>query len=745
MRTATGLMAIMLIAVGMTMSVKAQTPLQAQLVARPLTPGDIVTYGLPADTEVSGGLTTVGVGQPAYLEADLNHAVPASDIVSVSWLLVSKPTGSLAAFLPSPLGTNVPVFEPADQLVYQVGGRAFLRPDVAGQYTVSATIATASEGTTNLTLKITAGTYMGFYTCALCHSGGQIADDKVTPWLQTTHAPFFAQAIDGQSSVTAMPVPARATVGYDTNTNTASDGGFNWVAMQLGWTLPTVLTNGNWTSMQTNYPSLVNLANIQCENCHGPGSQHATLLGDTTSSNWPSVAVSYSSGDCAQCHDNPPNDTKFAEWEVSAHAVTTTDPAGNASCVVCHTGKGFIARIEGAPITDTSYDPIGCQTCHDPHGETLQATNAPNPDLLRTMASVTLADGTVVTNAGEGTLCMQCHHARQNAAVYAANTPGSAYFGPHEGPQADMLEGVNGFTYGQTIPSSAHANVVSNTCVTCHMQSVDPASPAYGHAGSHTFKVMCDPGGDGVILNMVAACQQCHGSEFTATSGWNVPVQDYDGDGVIEGVQDEVQNLLNKLSTLLPPDNTVKSSLSIDPTWTTPQLEAAYNWLFVNNDHSLGAHNIAYTVGLLKASIANLTGASVPGGLPDAWVTNYFGSINNPAAALDAVNNASGIPNWMMYALGLNPTASFQVTNGVIYFNGNNIVNGTTNTITIYRAAEIAFDTQVGVNYQIQGISQLSGGWQNISTNIPGTGGSISYLTPTRNNAQMFFRVGHTP
>ncbi len=27
--------------------------------------------------------------------------------------------------------------------------------------------------------------------------------------------------------------------------------------------------------MQTAYPTLVNLANIQCENCHGPGSQHA--------------------------------------------------------------------------------------------------------------------------------------------------------------------------------------------------------------------------------------------------------------------------------------------------------------------------------------------------------------------------------------------------------------------------------------------------------------------------------------
>ena len=99
----------------------------------------------------------------------------------------------------------------------------------------------------------------------------------------------------------------------------------------------------------------------------------------------------------------------------------------------------------------------------------------------------------------------------------------------------------------------------------------------------------------------------------------------------------------------------------------------------------------------------------------------------------------------MMYALGLAPTAGFTVTNGVIYFDGDNIVNGATNTIAIYTAAEIAFNTQVGTTYTIQGITALTGSWQNISTNIPGTGGSISYLTPTRDNVQMFYRVAHTP
>ena len=70
------------------------------------------------------------------------------------------------------------------------------------------------------------------------------------------------------------------------------------------------------------------------------------------------------------------------------------------------------------------------------------------------------------------------------------------------------------------------------------------------------------------------------------------------------------KSLLDQLSTMLPPNNSVKTSLSIDSTWTKPQLEAAYNWLFVTNDGSRGIHNTAYAVGLIKASIANLQSQS---------------------------------------------------------------------------------------------------------------------------------------
>ncbi len=130
------------------------------------------------------------------------------------------------------------------------------------------------------------------------------------------------------------------------------------------------------------------------------------------------------------------------------------------------------------------------------------------------------------------------------------------------------------------------------------MQNVDPTDPLFLKAGGHTFKVSTADGAD-----LVAKCQTCHGSRLTS---FNFALLDYDEDGKIEGVQTEVQHLLDQLSALLPPVGKPKSALSIDATWTRQQLEAGYNWQFVKEDGSSGIHNTAYAVGLLKASIADL-------------------------------------------------------------------------------------------------------------------------------------------
>ena len=100
----------------------------------------------------------------------------------------------------------------------------------------------------------------------------------------------------------------------------------------------------------------------------------------------------------------------------------------------------------------------------------------------------------------------------------------------------------------------------------------------------------------------------------------------------------------------------------------------------------------------------------------------------------------------MMASLNQNPTSAYKIAgSGVISVNNGSVLNGDTNNIAIYTAAEIVFNTVVGTTYTIQGVSAITSSWQNISTNIPGTGTAISYLTPAHGVNQMFFRVAHTP
>ena len=770
-------MAVVLMTMVAAITASAATALNGQLVLRPLTPGDVTIYKLPSTTENSGGLTTVGVGTPVYLEAEVNIAIAPSNIVSVTWALTNTPAFSAATLTSSPLGTNVPIYDVSSRTSLQVAERKLLRPDLVGQYTVVVTITNATYSpsnvvftSTSVTKTITAATYMGVDTCAMCHSGGIVAQDKYTTWQTTAHAHIFSEGINGQlpgGGYSASCLKCH-TAGYDANTN-AVNGGFDDAAKQYGWTFPTVLAPTNWAYMQTFYPYVATLGNIQCENCHGPGSEHAALLGRTNLTKWPSISVTVNSGDCNQCHDAPTHHVYGTQWYSSRHALTTGPSSVN--CLPCHSANGFIARADVntngsyavTATTNATFAPIACQTCHEPHGETVPANN---PHLIRSLGAVTMPDGTVVTNAGFGAVCLQCHQVRNGAVTnQLVKYPigqrtwfGSSSFGAHDGPQGDMIEGINAVTYDQAIPSAAHRTAVTNLCVGCHMQTANYGDPAYLQAGGHTFNMtynVVTTNGTTLVTNSydkVDVCVQCHGQidSFDMVRG------DYNGDGVIEGVQTEVQHLLDKLSTMLPnstyqsngnyvADGIVKTSVSFKTNWPSKFLKAGYNWQFVNNDGSKGVHNAPFAVGLLKASIADLSGDANNDGLPDWWQIQYFGSITNPLAAPYAAPAGDGVPNWLKYNCGLNPlTPGVPMTGGFVF--GPSLVNPLgTNAVAIYTAAEVTFNTQLGTTYQIQSISSLGDEWQNVGGSIAGTGGSISYVTQTREPSQKFFRVVHTP
>src|SRR5208282_3720422 len=196
-----------------------------------------------------------------------------------------------------------PVYLPSDRLIYQVAARKLFRPDVSGIYNITATITTSGSGVATVSMMITGSTYLGISACSQCHANGPAGTpfSMVNAWTKTAHSTIFTNNIDGQGAiVNGKPYPYTSacwgchTVGYDTNA-TEPNGGFNQIMAQLGWVAPTTFVAGNFAAMPK---ALQNVSNIQCENCHGPGSEHANYGGDTIA-----ISVPTNTGACSQCHD----------------------------------------------------------------------------------------------------------------------------------------------------------------------------------------------------------------------------------------------------------------------------------------------------------------------------------------------------------------------------------------------------------------------------------------------------------
>jgi hypothetical protein len=358
---------------------------------------------------------------------------------------------------------------------------------------------------------------------------------------------------------------------------------------------------------------------------------------------------------------------------------------------------------------------------------------------------------------------MNCHHSRNgsvsnNIINYKLGLPtwaGGSSFGVHDSTAGDVVEGVNGWTYGKYVPSSTHSYVVSNVCVGCHMQPVAVTDPAFAQAGGHTFSMTYSNGTS--LVDKVDVCIKCHGP----VTDFNLVRKDYDGNGVIEGVQTEVQNLLNNLSRLLPNstyradgnyvgDGLVKSP-STKTNWQDKFLYAAWNWQLINVEGSKGIHNASYSVGLLQASIADLTDDYDHDGLSDKWEKSNFGSITAYDGDGDADHD--GVSNALEYSAGTNPMLADSDGDGVSdaaeLQAGSDPLNAADKpgfVVKIYTAAEIEFASEIGKKYQVQTVSDITGAWLNSGSVTNGTGNNISMVTSARSGGgQAYFRVVQVP
>jgi predicted CXXCH cytochrome family protein len=544
----------------------------ARIIVKGITP-DVMALG--RYNAVSSGLPNVGKGEKVWLEAQALFTTGTVNnswidtIITESWTLTNPPGGSA-------------IIVHSDTTTYFI-------PDTTGQYIVDLSV-TTSHGTKTTSIYINSGKWVGvgringkptFPQCALCHG------DKEATWKLTNHATAFQRKIDDAAGHFGSNCVSCHSVGYNVLPS-AFNNGFDDVKSATGWIFPAILKPGNYDSMKVNYPALVQLTSIQCENCHGPGSTHYGQIDQNQ------IAVSLSSEVCGQCHGKKYTHSKNYEWESTSHAKSKGEPGSiehmnSTSCAQCHTAQGYITEnlghgASGAPYNDVQS--VTCAACHDPH-------MGGNPGQLR------------VASVGEA--CTSCHKTRISSR------------GLHHSNQGPLLAGVTGtpFTLGQTgvgtwggfqfpgyqYQNSSHSNIAGK-CADCHMASIAgadtllipgvPYSTYRGKLGGHTFKVAYDNGtpddATDDILNPVG-CKDCHGTvslEF------------------VEQSQAKIKALLEQLRVLLPhatSGDTTQPKPHTDASLSNSQKGAAYNYYFTSYDGSYGVHNYEYTAGLLRSSI----------------------------------------------------------------------------------------------------------------------------------------------
>ncbi len=204
--------------------------------------------------------------------------------------------------------------------------------------------------------------------------------------------------------------------------------------------------------------------------------------------------------------------------------------ANGGGCQICHTQEGFEKRIGkqydtadysiqyswdtraqvGSPTSPSATpavantpltadiialpSPLGCFGCHSPHGKGTPNNVHLEQNVPIGTAITTQSGGTYGSNKAKGHICAECHQIRQNSnastiAGILTNLTGAsgtfsvgATYGPHHGPQADLLLGKGGaeyagtasagaFTFAGAYGNSNHTSNANADCVSCHMQS----------------------------------------------------------------------------------------------------------------------------------------------------------------------------------------------------------------------------------------------------------------------------------
>jgi len=339
---------------------------------------------------------------------------------------------------------------------------------------------------------------------------------------------------------------------------------------------------------------------VQCESCHGPGAAHVTTPDETQPIPYFTSYDSTKNVGCGECHSGPPHNPFYEDWSRGAHVVLEAPAiSSGGTCLQCHEGKTVEQRFGGSNVfveaAGTSAMPIGCTTCHEPHG-------TGNTHELR--ESITVADTT--------NLCIRCH--QRNSVPDTANTRG-----PHS-PQGPTFLGTSGwrpagFVWDSTSVTT-HSNPSANPtlCATCHVATLDvndsKGQLAWHYTGHSFYAIPCvDTAGidstnscdDSQRSFAACATSGCHSSPAAARTYFEslsselsylagVLWLDVNGNGKIDAGD---TGLLTKVAS---------TEFKRDAVITVAE-GALFNVQLLTADRSHGVHNAPYLRALLIATI----------------------------------------------------------------------------------------------------------------------------------------------
>ncbi|MBI5301592.1 MAG: hypothetical protein HY868_05600 [Chloroflexi bacterium] len=519
-------------------------------------------------------------------------------------------------------------------------------PDVVGWFAVTCNLGGGGEVGG---VRVYANTFVGITDgkCETCHA------TKVVEWKKTGHAKIFTEEIDVKPTHYTESCVSCHVTGYFVPPVGAGSGGFKDAATKAGWKMPTwkeIEAGGNWDKAPA---PVKNMANIQCEQCHGPAGGH--VKGEAT------MATSFNEGVCNICHNGSSRHDKGEQLKNAGHA-DRTSPAfaiegiGEQACVRCHSGAGYVTFTKN-PTNPAAWEnekqTISCATCHDPHDD----KNAWQLRISGTAQLVGLPFK-VTKEVGLSATCFECHNSRVSSEAFAAGTSTST---PHYSSIAELISDTGGVTYGATVPNSPHGTIVGvapvanpaydavknpdvakflwsspadtkgnipGPCVACHMWAPisDQKDANYDKVGGHSFNTKSPDG----KFDYTASCKSCHGDQ----KSFNLTAKaDYDGNGKTEGVQDEVKGLLNVVWKTLEAKGFKKVDTGY-PYATLPQgadlklRSAWFNFRLVygvmwgtdtgngNEGKAQAMHNFKRSVALLQLSLKDLNG-SLPAGMTE--------------------------------------------------------------------------------------------------------------------------------